>query len=207
MKKLLTLICLLAIVGCGTQKVTLTGAPGRDGINGVDGSQGPAGVSCFIQENLIVCGDTTFNLSNLVGPMGPQGLQGIQGIPGLPGQSCVVVAIEDGAQIMCGDESSVVLRDGVDGSQGDTGIQGIPGNDGSSCRVQETNNGALVTCDDGSEVLIPFKLEDCDDDGQDNDGRVTLCHKPGTEAEQTLSVAPSAVPGHLGHGDRLGNCD
>lgn len=36
--------------------------------------------------------------------------------------------------------------------------------------------------------------------------KVTLCHKPGTPAQQTLNVPPSAVPGHLGHGDYLGEC-
>jgi len=35
---------------------------------------------------------------------------------------------------------------------------------------------------------------------------VTLCHKPGTPAQQTMTVPESAVPGHLGHGDCLGAC-
>lgn len=35
---------------------------------------------------------------------------------------------------------------------------------------------------------------------------VTICHKPGTPAEQTLVVDDDAVPGHLGHGDYLGVC-
>jgi hypothetical protein len=35
---------------------------------------------------------------------------------------------------------------------------------------------------------------------------VTLCHKPGTPAEQTLILPESAVPGHMGHGDTLGEC-
>ena len=36
--------------------------------------------------------------------------------------------------------------------------------------------------------------------------KVTICHKPGTPAEKTLKVPPSAVAGHLGHGDHLGKC-
>jgi hypothetical protein len=35
---------------------------------------------------------------------------------------------------------------------------------------------------------------------------VTICHKPGTPAEKTLVVDDDAVPGHLGHGDYLGEC-
>lgn len=35
---------------------------------------------------------------------------------------------------------------------------------------------------------------------------VTICHKCGTPAQQTISVPDSAVPGHLVHGDTLGPC-
>jgi hypothetical protein len=46
----------------------------------------------------------------------------------------------------------------------------------------------------------------------DNSGRgeghtpVTLCHKPGTPAEHTITVDDDAVPAHLAHGDYLGEC-
>jgi hypothetical protein len=33
--------------------------------------------------------------------------------------------------------------------------------------------------------------------------RVDICHKPGTRAEQVITVSQSAVSGHLGHGDTL----
>ena len=36
--------------------------------------------------------------------------------------------------------------------------------------------------------------------------QVAICHKPGTSAQQTLLVADPAVPAHVGHGDRLGEC-
>lgn len=36
--------------------------------------------------------------------------------------------------------------------------------------------------------------------------KVAICHQPGTPAENTLFVAGSAVPVHLGHGDALGKC-
>ena len=36
--------------------------------------------------------------------------------------------------------------------------------------------------------------------------KVTVCHKPGTEAEKTLEIAVSALPAHLAHGDREGQC-
>lgn len=36
--------------------------------------------------------------------------------------------------------------------------------------------------------------------------KVKICHKPGTPAEHTLTVAASAIFGHLSHGDYLGEC-
>jgi len=36
--------------------------------------------------------------------------------------------------------------------------------------------------------------------------KVVICHKPGTPAQETLSVPESALSGHLGHGDTLGPC-
>lgn len=36
--------------------------------------------------------------------------------------------------------------------------------------------------------------------------KVTICHKPGTAAEKEIQVPPSAVKGHLDHGDKLGPC-
>jgi len=36
--------------------------------------------------------------------------------------------------------------------------------------------------------------------------KVTICHKPGTKAEQTKQVPRDALSGHLGHGDTLGPC-
>lgn len=36
--------------------------------------------------------------------------------------------------------------------------------------------------------------------------KVTICHKPGTPAERTLSVASSAVAAHIAHGDVEGPC-
>lgn len=35
---------------------------------------------------------------------------------------------------------------------------------------------------------------------------VTICHKPGTPAEKTMTLPQSALSGHLGHGDTLGPC-
>ena len=36
--------------------------------------------------------------------------------------------------------------------------------------------------------------------------KFTICHKPGTIDEETKEIPPSALRGHLGHGDTLGEC-
>ena len=36
--------------------------------------------------------------------------------------------------------------------------------------------------------------------------KVTICHKPGTPAEKTMTVSASAVDAHVGHGDHPGRC-
>jgi hypothetical protein len=38
------------------------------------------------------------------------------------------------------------------------------------------------------------------------DGKVTICHKPGTPAEGTLAIPIAALDPHLGHGDTIGLC-
>jgi hypothetical protein len=37
--------------------------------------------------------------------------------------------------------------------------------------------------------------------------KITICHKPGTSAEQTLLVPEAALKAHMGHGDHLGTCE
>jgi hypothetical protein len=37
-----------------------------------------------------------------------------------------------------------------------------------------------------------------------DDGKVTICHKPGTPAEGTLAIPIAALDPHLGHGDTIG---
>ena len=37
-------------------------------------------------------------------------------------------------------------------------------------------------------------------------GKVIVCHKPGTNAQKTMSIAVAALGGHLGHGDYTGVC-
>ena len=57
--------------------------------------------------------------------------------------------------------------------------------------------------DCGRMVLAhEIKLQRDDDDVDNPDPRVTICHK----GKNTLTISQSAVPAHLAHGDSLGAC-
>jgi prepilin-type N-terminal cleavage/methylation domain-containing protein len=57
---------------------------------------------------------------------------------------------------------------------------------------------------DGNVVVIeqPPETEQSDND----EDYVTICHKPGTSAQKTMTIPKSALEGHLGHGDYIGTC-
>ncbi|AXA33443.1 prepilin-type N-terminal cleavage/methylation domain-containing protein [Francisella adeliensis] len=45
-----------------------------------------------------------------------------------------------------------------------------------------------------------------DSENGNGSSEVTICHKPGTPAEKTMTLPASALNGHLGHGDSIGAC-
>ncbi|QLE79768.1 hypothetical protein FLM55_08485 [Francisella sp. Scap27] len=70
-----------------------------------------------------------------------------------------------------------------------------------------TTDKHLYVVDFDNKILN--KLEPADSqDGHSDEGsdKVTICHKPGTSAEKTMTLPESAIKGHLGHGDYLGAC-
>jgi len=73
----------------------------------------------------------------------------------------------------------------------------------------------LVICPSGEGqvviVQIIVLIIDIDDDETPDQGgeggeKVLVCHKPDKKGGHTLSISSSAVPAHLGHGDKLGPC-
>ncbi|MBK2044757.1 prepilin-type N-terminal cleavage/methylation domain-containing protein [Allofrancisella guangzhouensis] len=41
---------------------------------------------------------------------------------------------------------------------------------------------------------------------ENNSGKVTICHKPGTGSQKTLTIPTPALNAHFGHGDYMGAC-
>ena len=65
------------------------------------------------------------------------------------------------------------------------------------------NNQLVIT------TIIIINIDDDDNDNNTDTGggdKVLVCHKPDKKGGHTLSISSSAVPAHLGHGDKLGAC-
>jgi hypothetical protein len=87
--------------------------------------------------------------------------------------------------------------------------------DGSTIDLTTLEAGQVVVAvicisEDGQIVIVQIIILNAEDtsDGDNTSGdgeKVLVCHKPSKNAH-TLSLPPSAVPAHLGHGDTLGAC-
>jgi len=60
--------------------------------------------------------------------------------------------------------------------------------------------------DDTVDNVNDSNSDDSSPDGNSDDGTMTICHKPGTPAEQTLTIPTDDWSGHQGHGDTIGAC-
>jgi hypothetical protein len=69
----------------------------------------------------------------------------------------------------------------------------------------------VVCVSENNQLVITTIIFINNDDENDNNDtgsgdKVLVCHKPGKKGGHTLSISSSAVPAHLGHGDKLGAC-
>lgn len=69
----------------------------------------------------------------------------------------------------------------------------------------------VVVCVSGDNqlvitMIIVLNVEEDDDNQADGGEKVLVCHKPAKKGGHTISISSSAVPAHLGHGDKLGPC-
>lgn len=54
--------------------------------------------------------------------------------------------------------------------------------------------------------LLPAVGQQSPPVGQESPPRVTVCHKPGTPAQKTMTLPQPAVDAHMRHGDIPGPC-
>lgn len=76
-----------------------------------------------IKYSLVLWG-TTLALAFLVGCGAKRPLNGKDGAPGEPGSSCSVTQLENGAQILCGDNTGAIILNGAVGQMGASGQDG-----------------------------------------------------------------------------------
>ena len=66
---------------------------------------------------------------------------------------------------------------------------------------------AIVCSQNGQLVITQLNTLDDENENEAQGGeKVLICHKPSKKGGHTISVSSSAVPAHLGHGDKLGKC-
>jgi hypothetical protein len=69
---------------------------------------------------------------------------------------------------------------------------------------------AVVCVSDNNQLVIVkitvLKSDEGDNNASDGGNKVLVCHKPDKKGGHTLSISSSALPAHLGHGDKLGAC-
>lgn len=95
------------------------------------------------------------------------------------------------------------------GSEENEGEQSDETNDKGTIVPGAVVQAVLCVSDDGTLVIVQITILATDDDngGVSIPGeKILVCHKPEKKGGHTLSIASSAVPAHLAHGDTLGAC-
>jgi hypothetical protein len=122
-------------------------------------------------------------------------------VPGCATVMATVVAV-NGSELQLSGWPAITLGDGViiEDAEGDASTLG-PG------QVV-----LVVVCpSDGAQIIIITHIIILDTDEEDTPAegggdKVLVCHKPEKRGGHTLSISSSAVPAHLGHGDKMGPC-
>ena len=121
-------------------------------------------------------------------------------VPGCATVTATVVAV-NGNELQLEGWPVITLGDEVI-VENDQGADGTLSPDQTVLVVICPSDGAQITI---THIIILTTEEDetpADGGGE----KVLVCHKPDKKGGHTLSIASSAVPAHLGHGDRMGAC-
>jgi hypothetical protein len=95
----------------------------------------------------------------------------------------------------------------------DVQIANAEGGEGDLESLSPNQTVLVVVCPsgEGQIVIVQIIIINIDDDetpdqGGEGGDKVLVCHKPDKKGGHTLSISSSAVPAHLGHGDKMGPC-
>jgi hypothetical protein len=121
-------------------------------------------------------------------------------VPGCATVTATVVSV-NGDEIQLAGWPTITLSDDV-----------TVENDGGGEAMLAVNQSVLVVVcasENGQIVITHIIILNAGDGDTPADGegeKVLVCHKPDKKGGHTLSISSSAVPAHLGHGDKLGPC-
>jgi hypothetical protein len=121
-------------------------------------------------------------------------------VPGCATVTATVVSM-NGDELRLAGWPPVTLDDGViiENDAGDEGI--LSANQAILIVVCASEEGQIRI----THIII-LNLSNSDAPVGGEGEKVLICHKPDKKGGHTLSVASSAIPAHLGHGDKLGPC-
>ena len=131
-------------------------------------------------------------------------------VPSTSGCATVVATIEsvNGSQIkFLGWPEPVTVNTSTSyGNENDNGDVGVD-----ISTLKPGQQVLVVVCVSGNNQLVITKIIVIDNEDENNNesgggDKVLVCHKPAKKGGHTISISSSAVPAHLGHGDKLGAC-
>ena len=148
----------------------------------------------IVRVEILLLDDGTWEVLSIV-PLGD-----FTDVPGCATVTATVVSVE-GNEIKLAGWPPVTLGD-------DVIVENDGGGEGTLLEDQVV---LVVVCasEDGQIQITHIIILNTGDEETPADGggeKVLICHKPDKKGGHSLSVSSSAVPAHLGHGDKLGAC-
>lgn len=159
--------------------------------------QGTIMPGMFVRVKILLLEDGTWEVLSIA-PLGE-----VEEDPDCGTVVATVVSLE-GNVIQLTDWPAITLGEGVQITDEGGGEGTITPNQTVLLLVCPSGEGQIVIVQ-----IIIINLDDEDetpDQGGEGNQKVLICHKPDKKGGHTLSISQSAVPAHLGHGDKLGPC-
>ncbi len=148
----------------------------------------------IVRVEILLLEDGTWEVISIVS------LGDFTGVPGCATVTATVVSV-NGNEIQLVGWPVITLEDDVK----------IEDDQGSEGTLSEDQVVLVVICssEDGQIRITHIIIINTVEGEVPSDGggeKVLVCHKPNKKGGHTLSISSSAVPAHLGHGDKLGAC-
>jgi hypothetical protein len=148
----------------------------------------------IVRVEILLLEDGTWEVISIVS------LGDFTGVPGCATVTATVVSV-NGNEIQLVGWPVITLDDDVK----------IGDDQGGEGRLSEDQVVLVVICssEDGQIIITHIIIINNGEGELPSDGggeKVLVCHKPNKKGGHTLSISSSAVPAHLGHGDKLGPC-